>query len=81
MKHPAPTSLTDCIAQAIKKADTSYVFEDYTRQARAVIVALRAAGYEVVPAEPPDGLVEEAADALPSGRLNKPKFLFGDHFK
>ncbi len=75
MIDPNGPDLVGCIAAAIKKADDSYFNENYVRQAKAVIVAVRSAGYEIVPADPPDALVEEAADTIPSGRLNKFEFM------
>ena len=65
--NPAGTSfmqkvkLADTIAQAIRKADKRYFFEDYTAQADAVLAALKKAGLTVVPLEP-------FRQALTSGR-------------
>lgn len=63
------TPIEDLIAQAIKDADKSIFNENYGKQARAVMSVLRKAGYEIVPAKPPDGLVEWAKDNIPFGRL------------
>ena len=49
----ARTDLRAIIALAIKDADRTWFNEDYGQQAVAVLRALRKAGYEVVPAEPP----------------------------
>jgi hypothetical protein len=76
---PAPTGLARLIAEAIEQADTSVFREDYGKQARAVILALRKAGYEIAPADPPAAMVEEAAEQLPSGRLNKYEFVRALH--
>jgi hypothetical protein len=62
-------NIEDLIAQAIKDADRSIFNEDYSKQARAVVSAVRKAGYEIVPRKPPDGLVEWAKDNIPFGRL------------
>lgn len=64
-----PSPLEDIIAKAIKDADKSFFNEDYGKQAKAVVTALRKAGYEVVPVRPPDGLVEWAKENIPFGRL------------
>jgi hypothetical protein len=61
-------SLEDMIALAIKEADRSIFNEDYTKQARAVLQAVRKNGYEIVPRRPPDGLVEWAKTNIPFGR-------------
>lgn len=66
-----PTALQETIARAIKSADRSWFNEDYVQQAQAVIVALRKAGYEIVPTEPPEALVEHACANLPLGRLRQ----------
>lgn len=73
--HGAKPALPQLIAEAIERADTRVFREDYAKQARAVIQALRKAGYEVAPADPPAALIEEAAEQLPSGRLNKYEFI------
>ncbi len=55
------------MAQAIKKADTRYFFEDYTKQANAAIKALNRAGYAIVPIHPTRDQVKAAVDALQYG--------------
>jgi hypothetical protein len=62
-------NLEDLIAQAIKDADRSIFNEDYSKQARSVMSALKKGGFEVVPRRPPDGLVEWAKNNIPFGRL------------
>lgn len=69
------TPLEDLIAKAIKDADKSYFNEDYTKQARSVMTALRKAGYEVAPVKPPAGLVEWAKDNIPFGRLRPTELI------
>ncbi len=64
-----PSGLEDLIAKAIKDADKSFFNENYNKQAKAVVAALKKAGYEVVPNRPPDGLVEWAKENIPFGRL------------
>lgn len=55
------------MARAIKKADTRYFFEDYTKQANAAIKALNRAGYAIVPIHPTRDQVKAAVDALQYG--------------
>lgn len=62
-------NLEDLIAMSIKEADRSIFNENYTKQARAVMTAIRKSGYEIVPRRPPDGLVEWAKNNIPFGRL------------
>lgn len=71
----AATPLEDLIAKAIKDADKSFFNEDYTKQARAVMAALKKAGYEVAPVKPPEGLVEWAKDNIPFGRLRPAELI------
>ena len=57
------------IQDAIAKADSSYFFEDYTKQAQAVLAALDKAGYKLVPSDFPDSLWKQVADEMRTGRL------------
>jgi len=61
------TKLSDTIAQAIRKADRRYFFEDYTAQADAVLKALRKAGMIVVPLEPTVDIIEAGKNSLKYG--------------
>jgi hypothetical protein len=61
------TKLSDTIAQAIRKADRRYFFEDYTAQADAVLKALRKAGMIVVPLEPTAEIIEAGKNSLKYG--------------
>jgi hypothetical protein len=67
--------LEDIIAKAIKDADKSFFNEDYSRQAKAVMSALKKAGYEVAPIKPPPGLVEWAKENIPFGRLRPAELI------
>lgn len=71
MTTPPATTPLEIIAAAIKKADSSFFNENYTKQGRAVIDSLRRSGFEVVPVKPPDVLVEYAAENIPFGRLRQ----------
>ena len=70
-----PTPLEDIIAKAIKDADKSFFNEDYSKQAKAVMSALKKAGYEGAPVRPPAGLVEWAKDNIPFGRLRPTELI------
>ena len=69
------STLSNTIAKAIKDADKSFFNEDYVKQANAVIIALRKAGFEIVPTKASDGLVDFACDNLPFGRLKQQDFI------
>ena len=69
------TPLEDIIAKAIKDADKSFFNEDYTKQARSVMNALKKAGYQVAPIKPPEGLVEWAKENIPFGRLRPAELI------
>lgn len=58
------------IADAIQKADKSYLFEDYTKQALAVAQALKAEGYVVVPRKPTDAMIEVGDRAIIGGKVD-----------
>lgn len=62
-------TLIDTIAHAIRAADSSYFFEDYTKQAMAVIRALQKAGLGVVPLRADEGMIEAGSQAVLSGRV------------
>ncbi len=68
------TDLPTLIAKAIRDADTSWFNEDYTKQAQAVLSALRGHGLDICPREAPDGLVTFAVENMPFGRM-KPEDL------
>ena len=59
------------IARAIKKADRRYFFEDYDHQAESVLIALKEAGYAIVPIDPDTMMIEEGVQAMLYGRVNK----------
>ncbi|HYD99133.1 MAG TPA: hypothetical protein VEH84_07100 [Alphaproteobacteria bacterium] len=63
------------IAQSIKDADRSWFNENYNAQADSVVNALRKAGYEVVPQQPSDRMVEETIENLPFGRMRPPDLV------
>lgn len=57
------------IQDAIAKADSSYFFEDYTKQAKAVIAALEREGYKLVPKDCDEEVWKKVADQMRTGRL------------
>ena len=58
----------DIIAKAIQKSDRSVFFENYNQQAKAVVTSLRKAGLVIVPQQPSDATLQEAASILREGR-------------
>ena len=68
--------LQTTIENAISKADSSYFFEDYTKQAKAVVAALDRAGFTVIGKDLPDKIWEQVAKEMRTGRV-KPE----DHVK
>ncbi|MDX2103468.1 MAG: hypothetical protein EAZ99_10860 [Alphaproteobacteria bacterium] len=59
------------IARAIKKADTRYFWEDYSKQADAVVQALAEQGLRIVPASPTAEMTRSAKEALQYGIQHK----------
>lgn len=57
------------IENAIAKADSSYFFENYTKQAQAVLAALQKEGYALVPSELSDEIWKKGAEQMKTGRL------------
>ncbi len=55
------------IARAIKKADTRYIWEDYSKQADAVVDVLAEHGFHIVPITPTPDMVTAAKDRLQYG--------------
>ncbi len=53
------------IADTIQKADKSYLFEDYTKQALAVVQALKSEGYIVVPRKATEAMLEAGEKSRP----------------
>ncbi len=68
-------SIQEIIAQSIKDADKSFFNEDYMKQAKSVVDALRKSGLEVVPVKPPEELVTFASENIPLGRLRPTDFI------
>lgn len=71
--------LQTIIENAIAKADNSYFFEDYSKQARAVIAAIEAAGYALVARDLPEELWKEVSNEMRTGRV-KPEEHVRDVF-
>ncbi len=67
-------SLQQNIAKAIQKADKSYFFENYSKQARSVISSLEKQGYMIVPKDPTEDMLQAGSDAILPGRV-KPEVL------
>ena len=63
------TTVQTAVAKAIQKADTSYFFSDYPKQAAAVLKALDAQGYVLVQKDLPPDLFLQAANEMKTGRV------------
>ncbi len=57
------------VENAISKADSSYFFEDYTKQAKAVLKALESNGFAVVPTKLDDDIYLQASKEMRTGRV------------
>lgn len=58
------------IARSIKKADSSYFFEDYSKQAKAVLKTLDKEGYQIIPKELDKKLYKQISDEMRTGRMS-----------
>ena len=57
------------IAKAIKRADSSYFFEDYSKQAKAVLHMLDKEGYQIIPKELDKALYKQISDEMRTGKM------------
>ena len=64
-------TLVDGLARAIRRKDTSYFFENYSRQAEAAIRAMDEQGYVLVRREPTRKMVDAGVEALTLGIHHK----------
>ncbi|MCI5050148.1 MAG: hypothetical protein MRY32_07455 [Rickettsiales bacterium] len=62
-------SIKKTIARSIRKADKSYFFENYDKQAAAVLKGLEKDGYCIMPLEPDEDLLLEVADTISTGKM------------
>lgn len=62
-------NLSKTIARAIKRADRRYFFENYEKQAQAVMRALDEEGYMILPKEPSTDLLKKVADSMATGKM------------
>lgn len=63
------SAIEETIATAIQKADSSYFFENYNKQAKAVLKALDQEGYKVVPKMASPKQIEAGTAAISRGRV------------
>lgn len=68
-------TLGDKIAAAIRAKDKTYFFENYSKQADAVIEAIDEAGFVLVRKEPSTEMLEAGATALQYGVQKKHETL------
>lgn len=69
------SDIEDTIALAIKKADSSYFFENYDKQAKAVLKMLDKEGYKVVPKLASPKQIEVGTSTIGSGRVRPQDFV------
>jgi len=67
------------IAHAIRKADKSYFFENYDKQAQAVLRALESEGYAIVPLTPDAATLKRAADTISTGKMKPEQHIQNVH--
>lgn len=63
------SDVEDIIAKGIDKADNSYFFENYNKQAKAVMKLLDKEGYKVVPKLASPKQIEAGTAAISRGRV------------
>jgi uncharacterized protein (DUF849 family) len=69
------SEIEETIAKAIKKADSSYFFENYNKQAKAVLRLLDKEGYKVVPKLADPNQIEAGKAAISRGRVRPADFV------
>jgi hypothetical protein len=69
MARRSISSLHALIADTIAAADHSYFFEDYSKQATAVLRAIKDQGFALVPTEPSEEMIEAGIQAIASGKV------------
>lgn len=62
-------SVPKIIARAIKKADKTYFFENYDKQAVKVMKALEEQGYAITKREADMDIFKQVADEMKTGRM------------
>ena len=73
-------NIQDLIAQAICKADRRFFFENYDKQAAAVLETLSGAGLVIVPEQPTEAMTEAGVKAIRDGRT-RPADLAADIYR
>jgi hypothetical protein len=58
------------IAESIKKADSSYFFENYTKQAKSVLTELKRNGFVIVHKEPTKNMIKAGVMAINLGSVD-----------
>jgi hypothetical protein len=59
--------LIRAMSEAIQAADDSWFNEDYLTQARAAIAAVRETGWDIVPEEPSEAVIQLTVENMPYG--------------
>jgi hypothetical protein len=84
MSKTKPTNLKKSIANAIKRSDTSYFFEDYNSQATAVLKMLQTEGFMIVPNAPTEDMIAAGVQAIGSGKIRPEdhvRYVYNDMIK
>ncbi|TAE84307.1 MAG: hypothetical protein EAY76_00225 [Alphaproteobacteria bacterium] len=84
MNQSSPPSIQKIIAKAIQEADKSYFFEDYSKQANAVMQALKAANLTFMPTQPTERMIQAGIAAIGSGKIRPEdhvRYIFTDMIK
>lgn len=61
--------IRDEIAKTIKTADSSYFFEDYSKQASAVMRMLESKGFVIVPKKATDTMIVAGENGIVPGKM------------
>jgi predicted CoA-binding protein len=63
------------IMAGIKEGDKSFFFENYERQAKAVVKHLERAGYVIAPLEPDEAMAKAGSDSIMGGHVRPEKHV------
>lgn len=60
----------DLISNSIKESDKTIFFENYSQQARSVLLTLEKNGYKIIPSEPTDQMIKIAVKSIELGTVD-----------
>ena len=84
MSKTKPTNIKKSIANAIKRSDNSYFFEDSNQQADAVLKMLQSEGFIIVPNAPTEDMIAAGVQAIGSGKIRPEdhvRYVYSDMIK